>query len=339
MNYSDAVQNAKGKCGPFCKVCPVCDGRACNTGMPGPGAKLPGNVAARNYQKWQEICLNMDTIYARAPIDTFLRLFGRSFKYPIFAAPVGALHLHYGNLMEEREYNTALAAGCSESGVLAFTGDGANPAVFTDALDIISAVNGLGIPTVKPWGVAAIKKKIDLTRHLNLPAIAMDIDAGGLPFLKNADPPAGCMTVDELREVIEYAGVPFILKGIMTPGAALKAIDAGAAGIVVSNHGGRVLPYTPATAEVLADIADIVDGRLRILVDGGLRSGADIFKALALGADAVLVGRPFVPAVYGGGIDGVKALISKLAAELADTMTMCGAVSLNGIKREMLYGY
>ena len=135
---------------------------------------------------------------------------------------------------------------------------------------------------------------------------------------------------------MKEAEVPFIIKGIMTVKGALKAKEAGAAAIVVSNHGGRVLDQCPATAEVLAEIADAVGNDMKILVDGGIRSGVDIFKALALGADAVLIGRPFVTAVYGGGAEGVAAYTAKLAAELEDTMAMCGAHSLSEISRDMV---
>ena len=114
----------------------------------------------------------------------------------------------------------------------------------------------------------------------------------------------------------------------MTVKGALKAKEAGAAAIVVSNHGGRVLDQCPATAEVLPEIAAALKGTgVKILVDGGIRTGVDVFKALALGADGVLICRPFVTAVYGGGEEGVKCYIDKLAGELADTMQMCGAHS------------
>ena len=167
-------------------------------------------------------------------------------------------------------------------------------------------------------------------------AVAMDIDAAGLPFLKNMEPPAGSKTVKELREIIEMAGTPFIVKGIMTVKGALKAKEAGASAIIVSNHGGRVLDQCPATAEVLEEIATAVNGSMKILVDGGIRNGIDIFKALALGADAVIIARPFVTAVYGGAEEGVKAYIDKLAGELADTMAMCGAFSLHEITPDMV---
>jgi len=164
----------------------------------------------------------------------------------------------------------------------------------------------------------------------------MDTDAAGLPFLKNLQPPAGSKTVDELREIAAWAKKPFILKGIMTVEGAKKALKAGASGIVVSNHGGRVLDNCPATAEVLPSIVDAVGGKLTIFVDGGIRTGMDVFKALALGADAVLIGRPFVTMVYGGEAEGVQIYVDKLKAELSDTMAMCGAHSLSDIRREMI---
>ena len=194
------------------------------------------------------------------------------------------------------------------------------------------------MPTVKPWNLETIREKLALCRLSGCFAIAMDIDAAGLPFLKNMNPPAGSKTVEELARIAEMAGVPFIVKGVMTVRGALKAQQAGAAGIVVSNHGGRVLDQCPATAEVLGGIADALRGSgMKILVDGGIRSGVDVFKALALGADAALICRPFVSAVYGGAEEGVKLYIEKIGAELADAMAMCGAKDVASITRDMIF--
>ena len=127
----------------------------------------------------------------------------------------------------------------------------------------------------------------------------------------------------------------YIVKGIMTVKGALKAKEAGASAIIVSNHGGRVLDQCPATAEVLESIVKALEGSgIKILVDGGIRSGTDVFKALALGADGVLIARPFVTAVYGGKADGVRAYIDKIGTELEDTMKMCGVSSLDEITRD-----
>ena len=337
MTYDEVLKSARGNMGPYCKVCPVCNGAACKNQMPGPGAKGVGDNAVRNYQKWQEIRVNMDTIHENKPIDTSVELFGRTFKYPFFAGPVGAMTLHYGEKYDDLAYNNLLVDACAKGGIAAFTGDGTNAKVMEGATAAIKAAGGLGIPTVKPWNLETIREKMELVKASGSFAVAMDIDGAGLPFLKNLTPPAGSKTVDELREVAEMAGVPFIIKGIMTRRGALKAKDAGAAAIVVSNHGGRVLDQCPATAEVLEDIVEAVGGRMKILVDGGLRSGVDIFKALAMGADGVLLGRPFVTAVYGGAAEGVQCYIDKIGGELEDTMRMCGANTISDITRDMIF--
>lgn len=320
-----------------CRMCPVCNGRACGNMIPGPGAKGIGDTAIRNYDKWKEIRINMDTLTEKRDVDIRLELFGKTFAAPLFAGPVGAVNMHYGDRYDDLAYNNILVPACRDGGIAAFTGDGMDPEVMRSAGIAISAAGGCGVPTVKPWNREMVAEKMKIVRESGAFAAAMDIDAAGLPFLKNFQPPAGSKSVEELREIITEAGVPFIVKGIMTPKAALKAKEAGAAAIVVSNHGGRVLDQCPATAEVLADIADAVDGSMKILVDGGIRDGADVFKALALGADAVLMARPFVSAVYRNGADGVRELIGKISGELADTMAMCGAYTLDEISRDMIF--
>lgn len=323
-----------------CRLCPECNGRACGNLIPGPGAKGIGDTAIRNYDKWKEIRLNMDTLTEKKEISIEFELFGRTFAAPVFAGPVGAVNMHYGSKYNDLEYNNILVPACKEGGIAAFTGDGMDPEVMKAAGTAIKACGGFGVPTVKPWNKEMIDEKMDIVRDSGAFAVAMDIDAAGLPFLKNFQPPAGSKSVAELSEIIAGAhkmGLPFIVKGIMTPKAALKAKEAGADAIVVSNHGGRVLDQCPATAEVLEAIADAVGDSMKVLVDGGIRSGVDVFKALALGADGVLLARPFVNAVYRDGADGVAALISKLCAELEDTMAMCGAYSLDEINRNMTF--
>ncbi len=334
MTYPEVLAAARECVGPYCKACPVCSGLACKNTVPGPGAKGLGTGAIRNYQKWQEICVNMDTICPNIPADTSVRLFGRDFAVPVFAAPVGAVRLHYGDKHDDNSYNALLVPSCARAGIAAFTGDGTDPAVFAAAAGTIAAAGGVGIPTVKPWDRDTLFEKLDQAKAANPIAVAMDIDAAGLPFLQGRTPPAGSKTVEELREVAAYAERLFILKGIMTVRGAEKAAQAGAAAIVVSNHGGRVLDQCPATAEVLAEIVDAVGDRLTVLVDGGIRSGMDVFKALALGAKGVLIGRPFVTAVYGGEAEGAAVYVEKLRSELADTMAMCGVHSIGEISRD-----
>ena len=337
MTYQEVLTAARGCIGPYCKACPVCNGKACGNAVPGPGAKGSGTAAVRNYEAWQKLSFNMDTICDNVPVDTSYEFFGETYAIPVFAGPVGAVKLHYGDKYTDQEYNDILVPGCADAGIAAFTGDGTNPDVFIGAAKAIGAAGGKGIPTVKPWDLPTVFAKIDAAKAAGAKVFAMDIDAAGLPFLKGLNPPAGPKTVEQLRQIIDYAGVPFIIKGVMTVKGAEKALEAGAAGIVVSNHGGRVLDGVPATAEVLPAIAEAVKGKMTILVDGGIRTGQDVCRALALGADAVIMARPYVTALYGGQAEGIKVLTDKIKAEMEDTMAMCGVHSLKEITREMLF--
>ena len=336
MNYQEILTASREWIGPYCKSCPICNGKACKNQIPGPGAKGTGTVAMKNYDAWQEIEVNMDTICENRNVDTSLELFGKTFKYPIFAGPVGAVAMHYSDKYNDMQYNEILVSACKNAGIAAFTGDGLNPEIMKEATRIIQQNDGIGVPTIKPWAKEVVEEKFALAKACGSFAVAMDIDAAGLPFLKNCTPPAGRKSVQELKEIIDQAPVPFIVKGIMNVKGAMKALEAGASGIVVSNHGGRVLDGTPSTASVLPEIVKAVQGKMKVFVDGGIRSGTDVFKALALGADAVLIARPFVNMVYGAQEQGVQTLVDKLGSELKDTMEMCGAYSLQDITEERI---
>ena len=336
MTYQEILDRSRDQIGPYCKSCKICNGMACKNTVPGPGAKGLGTGFIRNYQKWQELCVNMDTICENGLADTTFDFFGHQLTIPVMAGPVGAMQLHYGDKYDDLTYNDLLVTACAKAGILAFTGDGTNPAVMEGAVRAIGENHGAGVTTIKPWNQELVMQKMDMAKKCGAWAIAMDIDGAGLPFLKNLTPPAGSKTVEQLKEIADYAGVPFILKGIMTVKGAEKAVKAGAKAIIVSNHGGRVLDQCPATAEVLPEIADAVGKDVMVLVDGGIRTGMDVFKALALGAKGVLIARPFVNMVYGGGEEGPAVLVAKLKTELADTMLMCGAHKLNEIERSMV---
>lgn len=337
MNYKELMDKARPQMGPFCKACYVCDGKACGNSVPGPGSKVPGNVANRNFLKWQDICINMDTICTNEAPSTEMEFFGRKFKMPVLAAPIGGLKLHYGDKYSDEEYSELLMAACIKNDSMAFIGDSADIGIFESMIRAMHKIDGLAIPTIKPWDQKSAFDRIDLANKNGAFAIAMDIDGAGLPFLKKYNKNAGAKTVEELREIIEYSGKPFIIKGVMTPNVAEKAIEAGASAIVVSNHGGRVLGGLPSTSEVLPQIVEKVAGRVKVIVDGGIRSGLDVFRALALGADLVLIGRPVVTAIYGDGEDGLKLYLDKIEAEFVDCMTMTACKKLSDIDKSRIF--
>ena len=142
MTYQEILANARTCMGPYCKSCPVCNGVACKNTVPGPGAKGIGTGFIRNYQKWQELCVNMDTICENKPVDTSYDFFGKKVVLPVFAAPVGAMRLHYGDKYDDLAYNDILVRACANAGILAFTGDGTDPKVVEGAAEALKA-NGI----------------------------------------------------------------------------------------------------------------------------------------------------------------------------------------------------
>lgn len=340
MSYVDLAAAARGNIGPFCKACPVCDGRACAGVIPGPGDKGVGRVAHRNWGAWQALSVNMDTLHETYSADARVTVLGQELSLPVMVGPVGDVRKHYGERYDTTGYNEAVLHAASSMGTLAFTGDGPDPSLMTAATEVVARLGGRGVPTVKPWDDETLETRLSQILLTRPAAVAMDIDAAGLPFLRGMNPPAGAKSPEQIARVAarcHEAGVPFVLKGVMTASAALRAAEAGVDAVVVSNHGGRVLDGVPATADVLPSIVDAVGDRVEVLVDGGIRSGLDVFRALALGARACLVCRPFVVAAYGGGEDGVRSYLDQLQAELVDVMEMCGAATTADICREMLW--
>lgn len=152
-------------------------------------------------------------------------------------------------------------------------------------------------------------------------------------FASLLDPTLG---FDDLRWLCELSQLPVVVKGVHRADDARRAVQAGARGVVVSNHGGRQLDTVPAAIEMLPAIADAVGDELEVLVDGGVRRGTDIVKALALGARAVLVGRPVLWALAVAGEAGVRHCLELLRSELDEALALCGCDSCDGIDGELL---
>ena len=144
------------------------------------------------------------------------------------------------------------------------------------------------------------------------------------------------LTPDDVGWLAGLTGLPVVVKGVQRADDACVALEAGASAVVVSNHGGRQLDDAPATADILGEVADAVGGRAEVYVDGGIRRPADVAKAIALGARAVLVGRPALWAVATGGSDGVRDLLVWFTSELRRTMALCGTPSLDRLDRALI---
>jgi 4-hydroxymandelate oxidase len=142
------------------------------------------------------------------------------------------------------------------------------------------------------------------------------------------------LTWSDLEWIAQESGLPIVVKGLLTAEDAQLAVDHGAAGIIVSNHGGRQLDRTPATIDVLEEVVGSVDGRAEIYLDGGVRRGTDVLVALGLGARAVFVGRPYLWGLAVAGREGVQRVLAILGAELANAMALLGVTGIDHIGRE-----
>ena len=141
----------------------------------------------------------------------------------------------------------------------------------------------------------------------------------------------------DIESLVSFAKIPLFLKGVLNPDDADRAVKAGVGGIIVSNHGARNLDTVPATIEALPRITDSVAGRIPVLVDGGVRRGTDVLKALANGANAVLIGRPYLYALSVNGADGVAAAIGMLRREFQMAMALTGRTTVSQIDRSVLW--
>jgi len=143
----------------------------------------------------------------------------------------------------------------------------------------------------------------------------------------------------DIEWLSSVAGIPIVLKGVLNPEDAARAAASGAAGLIVSNHGARNLDTLPSTAEALPRIVERVDGKIPVLVDGGIRRGTDVLKAIALGAKAVLIGRPYLYALAYAGAAGVARVIEILRTELMMAMALTGRTAINQIDRSVLWDF
>jgi 4-hydroxymandelate oxidase len=144
------------------------------------------------------------------------------------------------------------------------------------------------------------------------------------------------LTPEAIAWLRAHSGLPVLVKGVLRGDDAVACLDAGAAGVVVSNHGGRQLDGVVATADALAEVVAAAAGRGEVYVDGGVRRGTDVVKALALGARGVLVGRPVLWGLAGGGAAGVERVLSGLEAELRLAMALCGAAGVAALTSDLV---
>nr|WP_092074789.1 alpha-hydroxy-acid oxidizing protein [Dendrosporobacter quercicolus]NSL49276.1 alpha-hydroxy-acid oxidizing protein [Dendrosporobacter quercicolus DSM 1736]SDN13612.1 FMN-dependent dehydrogenase, includes L-lactate dehydrogenase and type II isopentenyl diphosphate isomerase [Dendrosporobacter quercicolus] len=337
MDLQTVRKTAREKLGGVCRVCPVCDGVICAGEVPGMGGVGTGTAFRNNIQALAGFKLNLRTVHHVSQPKLACTILGIKLSAPVIGAAIGGIALNLNAAMNEREYTGAIVSGCSRAGIIGMTGDGPKPEFFAAGLEAVRAGGGQGIPVIKPRETGLIVEMANQAAAAGAPAFGIDIDAAALMNMTNAGQPVGPKTPADLEYIKKHTRIPFIVKGIMTVDEAEACCTAGADAIVVSNHGGRALDHTPGTAEVLPYIAEAVGERLTVLADGGVRSGADVLKMLALGARAVLVGRPFALGAIGAGDQGVTLIANKLIAELQAAMILTGTADINTVSEETIW--
>lgn len=346
IGWEDVRAAARSRFGMVCAACKECDGKVCAGQVPGVGGVGTGETFIENFRAWRQIRLQLRTIHAVKEVKSDVDLFGLSLRHPILAAPMTGTTTNMGGVLTEEEFTDYFIRGMAETGSIPMVGDGASINKYQIILDVAARYDGWAIPIFKPRSdEVELRKRFDLAREVGCPAIGMDIDAANFITMQKKGVAVETKTPDQLRDYIRYFGKPFILKGIMTPDQAELAAKVGAAAIVVSNHGGRVLDHMPSTASVLPKIAEHVrylrarGGQpMKVFVDGGIRTGDDALKALALGADAVLVGRPLMIAAVGAKAEGVSLYVRRMEKELSKAMLLTGCARLSDVSEKILYG-
>ena len=261
--------------------------------------------------------------------STEVTLFNRTFRTPILSGALsGMVDITDRPLVK-------VASGVKESGSMMWVGIASS--------DQVREVFETGVPTVrivKPYQeIEMMIKELKEAEEGGAIAVGTDIDffygakRGDRVFAPKAMAPK---SVKELKRLVAATKLPFILKGVLSAQDAEKAVEVGAGGIVVSNHGGVVIDFAAHPLEVLPEIKAVIGDRIPIFVDSGFRRGSDVMKALALGADAVLVGWLLAMGLAADGSQGVTEMVNIITAELRRIMSVTGCRTVTQIDDKVL---
>jgi isopentenyl diphosphate isomerase/L-lactate dehydrogenase-like FMN-dependent dehydrogenase len=288
----------------------------------------PGDANRITREYFDSLLIEMRHIDAILP-DTTLHLFGETFSTPIMTAALSHLDNCHPEGMAE------LARGAKAADAVMFAGMGE-----MEELDRITATGARTVKIIKTYADNdVIIKKIAHAESCGCLAVGMDFDHAyngrGEYDVINGLHMTG-KTLDELKRFVDATTLPFVVKGVLSLQDAMKCLDAGVHGIVVSHHAG-IMPYAIPPLMILPEIADAVGGKMKIFVDCGVTSGFDAFKALALGADAVSVGRPLMGPLKEKAAEGVKETILEYTAQLAGVMARTCSPDITHIDRELIW--
>ena len=273
--------------------------------------------------------LLIETRYLDAVIpSTQMKLFGETFRTPVMTAALSHLN------STTQDGMTVYAQGAAQSGAVHWVGMGSE-----SELEEIVATGARTIKIIKPHADNhVVLRKIEHAVKVGCIAVGMDIDHafnsdGGYDNVFGL--PMKAKSTEELTDFVQAAGVPFIVKGVLSPRDAEKCLKAGCAGLVVSHHHG-IVQYAVPPLMVLADVISATGGSVPVFVDCGIESGMDVYKCLALGAKAVSVGRHLMPLLKDGA-EAISRRIDGMTAELAGVMARTGVSSLDKMDSTVIH--
>lgn len=312
-----------------------------------------------NIDAWRRLRLRPRVLHDVTKVDTTVGLLGSKVAMPILVAPSGRHRLFHpqgeaatarGAASANAVYTLATSSTVSIEDVAAQRGSAPqwfqlymppDRSVTEGLLDRLAAAGFRAVVFTVDQPVYGSSPRSVRTpvvpnpdiRHMNLP---------GQPMARVAYDPVHNGVVNfptalkDLEWLVKRAPFDVIVKGVLRGDDARRCVDAGAKAIIVSNHGGRHLDAAIATADALPDVVSALNGQAEIYVDGGIRRGTDIVKALALGAKAVLIGRPVLWGLAMGGAEGVQGVLAHLQTELVRSMQLCGVSSLAGLTPDLV---
>jgi len=304
------------------------------------GGADDGLTAAANVAAWAAVRLRPRVLRGVREPDLATSLLGTPVSMPIVASPTGKQRMFH----PEGELATARAFGAA--GALMVLSSGAS-----DLLEPITQA----VPGAPRWLQLYLESDRALTEDavrraaaagFSAVVLTVDVAAGGRPRLDRpgalprvpsaALRPEAALGLDDLAWLRSVSPLPVVVKGVLRGDDAALCVEAGAAALVVSNHGGNQLDTTVTTVEVLPEVIQAVGARAEVYVDGGIRRGTSVLKALALGAQAVFVGRPIIYGLAAGGGEGVGAMLGCLERELRRAMHLCGAATLAEVTPDLV---
>jgi 4-hydroxymandelate oxidase len=325
-----------------CAVNKVCDGdpdRLCQGmkyGKPiGFGGAGQGKTWTTNYQALSKYKLKMRVIKQHREPELEMAFLENKIALPVLATSISGTAISMNNSLSETEFQRGMIEGAKLYGTIGLSGNTVDEPDHP-GIEIIAENGGWGIPVFKPQSQQRLLELFKRAEKANVLAIGVDLDGYGSTNWALRGKPLYRKSEADLKELVDATEKPVIYKGIMSVEDAGKVVDSGAKALDVSNHGGRVMDCGQGIAEVLPEIAKAFKGKITIMADGAVRTGFDVLKLLALGADVALIGRPLAWMSLAGGAEAVAKYLDYVRNDLRMAMIMTCCDSLKEVSPKIL---